>query len=93
MSSSGSGTGRRWFRSATGADSRSSRMLAERLGPLRERPELLATTRAYLANGMSARSLYVHQNTVPQRLRTIRRLLNRDLTDVVEMLDLIMPSA
>ena len=38
----------------------------------------------------AARSLYVHQNTVPQRLRTIRRLLGRDLTDVVGMLDVIL---
>jgi hypothetical protein len=71
-----------------------SRLLAERVRPLRERPELLATLRAYLANGMSARaaarSLYVHQNTVPQRLRTIRRLLGRDLTDVVDLLDVVL---
>ncbi|MGW3954902.1 PucR family transcriptional regulator [Streptomyces sp. NPDC004752] len=69
-------------------------VLTDLLAPIRDRPELLATLRAYLRNGLSARAaareLYVHQNTVPQRLRTIERLLNRDLGDVNGLLDVLL---
>ena len=61
--------------------------LLQRIAPLRGRPELLDTLRAYLANGHSARAaaraLYVHPNTVPHRLGTIRRLLRVAPTDAL----------
>lgn len=69
-------------------------VLTELLSPIRDRPELLDTLRAYLQNGLSARAaardLYVHQNTVPQRLNTIERLLDRDLGDVTGLLDILL---
>lgn len=55
-------------------------LLLRRVEPLRGRPDLLQTLQAYLAHGQSARAaaraLFVHHNTVPTRLRTIRRLLD-----------------
>jgi len=57
-------------------------------------PELLQTLTAYLANGLSARatvrSLFVHPNTVPYRLKQLQRLLGNALTDVTAMTDLIL---
>lgn len=68
--------------------------LLHRIAPLLDRPELLETLRAYLASGLSAREtsrrLYVHPNTVPYRLRLIERLLNRTLTDVEGMADVVL---
>jgi sugar diacid utilization regulator len=64
------------------------------IAPLLRRPELVDTLRAYLATGHSARAaarrLYVHPNTVPHRLRSIERILGRDLTDVPSNLDLAL---
>ncbi|GAA5129720.1 PucR family transcriptional regulator [Pseudonocardia adelaidensis] len=64
------------------------------LDPLRGRPELLATLREYLRNGMSARAtaraLYLHPNTVPYRLRSIEQLLGRPLTDVTGLTDILI---
>lgn len=69
-------------------------LIAHHIEPLRSRPELLATLRAYLECGMSARAsarkLYVHPNTVPHRLRTIERLIGRSLTDVSTLCDIVM---
>lgn len=69
-------------------------VLADLLTPLRDRPELLDTLRAYLRNGLSARAtareLYLHPNTVPQRLNTIERLLGRNLNDVTGLLDVLL---
>lgn len=69
-------------------------LLLATIEPLRRRPELVDTLRAYLATGHSARAaarlLYVHPNTVPHRLRSISRLLGRDLTDVPSNLDLAL---
>jgi DNA-binding PucR family transcriptional regulator len=69
-------------------------LLAARLRPLRDRPDLLQTLRVYLKCGMSARAaaraLFVHQNTVPYRLRTIERLLGRNLDDVTALSDVIL---
>ena len=61
--------------------------LLKQIEPVLGRPELLDTLRAYLANGHSARAaartLYVHPNTVPHRLSTIRRLLRVTPTDAL----------
>lgn len=69
-------------------------LLADRLAPLESRPKLLDTLRAYFGNGFSARAtarvLYVHPNTVPLRLRTIERLLGRDIDDASACADIIL---
>lgn len=66
-------------------------LLVEQLTPILGRPELVATVRAWLACGQSAREaarrLYVHPNTVPHRLRTIGRLLGRPLDGSDDLLD------
>ncbi len=68
--------------------------LRDRLAPIVRRPELLQTLTAYLANGLSARatarSLFVHPNTVPYRLKQLQRLLDNSLADVTAMTDLIL---
>ncbi len=67
-------------------------ILAAQLAPILGRPELVATLRAWLACGQSAREaarrLYVHPNTVPHRLRAIARLLGRSLDGTDDLLDL-----
>lgn len=69
-------------------------LLAARLKPLCDRPDLLRTLRVYLKCGMSARAaaraLFVHQNTVPYRIRTIERLLGKNLDDVTALSDVIL---
>jgi sugar diacid utilization regulator len=69
-------------------------LLVATVEPLRCRPELLETLRAYLSTGYSARAaaqrLYVHPNTVPHRMRTISRLLDRSLADIERNLDLLL---
>lgn len=68
--------------------------LRGKIAPIVGRPELLQTLAAYLANGLSARatarSLYVHPNTVPYRINQLRRLLDNPLTDVTVMADVIL---
>jgi hypothetical protein len=67
-------------------------LVADQLAPLRDRPELTDTLRAWLDCGQSgreaARRLFVHPNTVPHRLRTIELLLHRSLTSGESLLDL-----
>ena len=73
-------------------DRETASLLVDRLGSVRQRPELVATLRAWLDTGRSARAaarvLYVHPNTVPHRLATISRLLGRDLGGEQDLLDL-----
>ena len=69
-------------------------LLERRIEPLRARPDLLHTLRVYLANGQSARAaaraLYVHHNTVPTRLRTIRRLLGLDESEPLATVEILL---
>ncbi len=69
-----------------------AQMVASRLGPILGRSELVDTLRTWLACGQSAREaarrLYVHPNTVPHRLRTTGRLLDRSLDGSDDLLDL-----
>lgn len=57
-------------------------LLRERLAPLAERPDLVATLRAHLATGQSrprtAAAVSVHPNTVDYRLRRIQDLVGLD---------------
>jgi hypothetical protein len=69
-------------------------LLVNRLDELWRRPELLETIRVYLREGMSARAtarvLYLHPNTVQYRLKAIRRILGRPLSDAVGLADVIL---
>lgn len=69
-------------------------LVRSRLGPLRDRPELLATLHAWLEGGLSvratARRLAVHDNTVTYRLDRITRLTGRDPRDPAHLLDLAL---
>ncbi len=69
-------------------------VLADRLRPLWQRPELVDTIRVYLREGMSARAtareLYVHPNTVQYRLKAIQRILGRPLSDAIGLADVIL---
>jgi PucR C-terminal helix-turn-helix domain/GGDEF-like domain len=69
-------------------------ILLRRIAPLLQRPELLETLRAYITNGYSARaaarSLYVHPNTVPHRLRSIRSLIGADASDGLAGADIVL---
>ena len=69
-------------------------ILLRRIAPLLQRPELLETLRAYITNGYSARaaarSLYVHPNTVPHRLRSIRGLIGADTSDALAGADIVL---
>lgn len=69
-------------------------LLLERIAPLRERPELIDTLRSYFRHGQSARAaareLFVHPNTVPLRLRTIHRLIQRDPDNLLNSADLVL---
>ncbi|WP_370100426.1 helix-turn-helix domain-containing protein [Streptacidiphilus sp. MAP12-20] len=62
----------------------SSGALAALLDPLAERPELLATLRAYLARQQdrrgTARELGLHPNTVDNRLARASELIGVDVT-------------
>lgn len=57
-------------------------LLRDRLAPLAERPDLVATLRAHLATGQSrprtAAAVTVHPNTVDYRLRRIHALVGLD---------------
>ncbi|MFE6888294.1 PucR family transcriptional regulator [Streptomyces sp. NPDC057694] len=59
-------------------------LLAARIAPLTERPDLLATLTVWfdqdLDRARTAQALNVHPNTVNNRLRRIERLLDADLT-------------
>lgn len=69
-------------------------VIGERLRALWLRPELVETVRVYLQEGMSsratARTLFVHPNTVQYRLRSIERILGRPLTNAVDLADVIL---
>lgn len=69
-------------------------LLTDRLAELWARPELVATIEVYLRRGMSARAtareLYLHPNTVQYRLKLLRRILGRPLTDAVGLADVIL---
>lgn len=71
-----------------------AKRLKKSLDPLAARPELFETCRTYLECGLSssetARRLFVHANTVPYRLRLIEGILDRNLSNVSDMTDLIM---
>ena len=68
-------------------------VLRERLAPLRGKPELRQTLAAYLENGLSARAtartLYIHYNTVSYRLKQIEHALNLRLSDFASRPDLM----
>ncbi|WP_370588732.1 PucR family transcriptional regulator [Pseudonocardia sp. C8] len=75
----------------------SRRLMDEVLGPMLDLPHddragLLATLHAYLENDGSAdrtaRLLHCHPNTVRYRLRRVRELTGRSLTDPVEIAEL-----
>lgn len=55
------------------------------LAKIFEDPAMMITAKAFLANGMNiaetARSMYMHRNTLIYRLNTIRRLTGLDLRD------------
>ncbi|MPZ27923.1 MAG: hypothetical protein GEV12_16300 [Micromonosporaceae bacterium] len=69
-------------------------LLTDRLHELWDRPELVETIRVYLRHGMSARAtaraLYLHPNTVQYRLKTLRRILGRPLSDAIGLADVIL---
>lgn len=69
-------------------------LLTDRLHELWARPELVETIRVYLQHGMSARAtarvLYLHPNTVQYRLKTLRRILGRPLSDAIGLADVIL---
>lgn len=69
-------------------------LLTDRLAELWARPELVETIRVYLRQGMSARAtareLFLHPNTVQYRLKLLRRILGRPLTDAVGLADVIL---
>lgn len=68
------------------------RSARETLAPLSGRDDLLDTLRSYLTNGLSpsrtSRALHVHHNTVRYRLERISSLLQRDLTDLDDILEI-----
>lgn len=55
------------------------------LAKIFEDPAMMVTAKSFLANGMNvaktARSMYMHRNTLLYRLNTIRRLTGLDLRD------------
>jgi sugar diacid utilization regulator len=70
---------------ALGGDARAARVLVTSVfGPLREEPALLATADAFIDNGggieATARSLFLHANTVRYRLRRIAEACGYDLS-------------
>lgn len=64
--------------------------LAAQLDPVRDKPELLGTLRAYVASGLNRRAtatgLHVHPNTVDYRLRKVAALTGLDTTRPAEVL-------
>jgi PucR-like helix-turn-helix protein len=64
--------------------------LAAQLDPVRDKPELLGTLRAYVGSGLNRRatatSLHVHPNTVDYRLRKVAALTGLDTTRPAELL-------
>lgn len=69
-------------------------LVRSRLGPLRDRPELLATMAAWLQTGLSvratARRLAVRDNAVGYRLDRIAQLTGRDPRDPTHLPDLAL---
>ena len=72
-------------RAVLGDASARRRLLEEVYLPLQASPDLLATAGAYLEGGGSVegtgRVLFLHPNTVRHRLKRLRELTGRDLTD------------
>ncbi|TDQ05805.1 PucR family transcriptional regulator [Labedaea rhizosphaerae] len=64
--------------------------LAAQLDPVRDKPELLGTLRAYVSSGLNRRAtatgLHVHPNTVDYRLRKVAALTGLDTTRPAEVL-------
>lgn len=58
---------------------------AKNLAKIFEDPTMMLTAKSFLANGMNvaktARSMYMHRNTLIYRLNSIRRLTGLDLRD------------
>lgn len=69
-------------------------LMASRLGPLEEHPQLLETLQALVDNDFSqtktARSLFVHINTVAHRLKRIHTLSGYDPLRLTNLLELAL---